>query len=78
MMFSIDWPFESNKVGIDYLKHLPLSPADLAKVAGENAATLLRIGLQNLAEQADRRGPVREHAVVRGPLGQAPPPQVGG
>lgn len=78
VLFSVDYPFSPNQQGRDFLDTLPLSPADLAKVAGENAAALLRISLQQLAEQADRRGPVREHAVVRGPLGQAPPPQVGG
>src|SRR5262249_12797907 len=78
VLFSVDYPFSPNQQGRDFLDTLPLSPADLAKVAGESAAALLRIGLQNLAKQADRRGPVREHAVVRGPLGQAPPPQVGG
>ncbi|HEY3920346.1 MAG TPA: amidohydrolase family protein [Stellaceae bacterium] len=44
MMFSIDWPFESNKAGMDYLRHLPLSPADMEKFAHGNAERWLRIG----------------------------------
>jgi len=43
VLFSVDYPFSPNKRGRDFLDSLPLSPADLAKVAGENAATLLRL-----------------------------------
>jgi hypothetical protein len=55
VLFSVDYPFSPNQRGRDLLDALPLSPADLAKVAGENAAALLRIALQELAEQADGR-----------------------
>jgi len=44
MMFSVDWPFESNKVGVDFLSHLPLSPADLEKFAHGNAERVLKLG----------------------------------
>ncbi len=44
IMFSVDWPFESNKAGMDFLKHVPLSPADKEKFAHGNAARLLRLG----------------------------------
>jgi predicted TIM-barrel fold metal-dependent hydrolase len=44
MMFSIDWPFESNKVGMDYLHHLPLAPADMEKFAHGNAERIFGIG----------------------------------
>lgn len=44
MMFSIDWPFESNKAGMDFLHHLPLSPADKEKFAHGNAERVLRLG----------------------------------
>ncbi len=41
MMFSVDWPFESNKTGMEFLKRVPLSPADLEKFAHGNAERLL-------------------------------------
>ena len=44
MMFSIDWPFESNEVGMDYLHHLPLSPADMEKFTHGNAERIFGIG----------------------------------
>jgi 2,3-dihydroxybenzoate decarboxylase len=44
MMFSIDWPFESNKAGVEFLKHVPLSPADKEKFAHRNAERVLRLG----------------------------------
>ena len=44
IMFSVDWPFESNKVGMDFFNHVPLSPADKEKFAHGNAARVLRLG----------------------------------
>jgi len=43
VMFSVDWPYESNKVGVDFLKHLPVSAGDLEKIAFRNATDLLRL-----------------------------------
>jgi uncharacterized protein len=43
VLFSVDYPFSPNQRGRDFLDQLPLSPADLAKVAGENAGVLLRL-----------------------------------
>ena len=43
VLFSVDYPFSPNRRGREFLDALPLSPADRAKVAGENAAALLRI-----------------------------------
>ncbi len=43
MMFSVDWPFESNKVAMDFLKRIPLAPADLEKFAHGNAEKLLKL-----------------------------------
>jgi uncharacterized protein len=43
MMFSIDWPFESNQVGMDYLHHLPLAPADMEKFTHANAERIFGI-----------------------------------
>ena len=50
----MDYPFAANRQGREFLNALPLSPADKAKVAGENAAALLRL-LQQVAQQAHRR-----------------------
>ena len=44
VLFSVDYPFASNLAGRDLLDALALGPADKAKVAGENAAGLLRLG----------------------------------
>ena len=41
VMFAVDWPYESNQEGVAFLKGLPLSAADIAKIAGGNAQTLL-------------------------------------
>jgi uncharacterized protein len=54
VLFSVDYPFSPNRRGRELLDALPLSPADRAKVAGGNAAGLLRIALQEFAEQTDR------------------------
>jgi uncharacterized protein len=43
VLFSVDYPFSPNQRGRDLLDALPLAPADLAKVAGGNAAALLRL-----------------------------------
>jgi uncharacterized protein len=43
VLFSVDYPFAANMAGRHLLDALSLSPADKAKVAGENAASLLRL-----------------------------------
>lgn len=44
ILFSVDWPYESNDAGVSWLRSLPLSSADLAKLAHRNAEQLLKIG----------------------------------
>lgn len=44
IMFSVDWPFATNKDGVDWLKSTPLSEADRAKIFGRNAVSLLKLG----------------------------------
>jgi len=44
IMFSVDWPFESNKAGMDFFNHVPLAPADKEKFAHGNAERVLRLG----------------------------------
>jgi predicted TIM-barrel fold metal-dependent hydrolase len=43
VLFSVDHPFAPSALGRAVLEALPLSPADKAKVAGANAARLLRL-----------------------------------
>jgi len=43
VLFSVDYPFSPNASGRALLDALPLPPADKAKVAGENAAHLLKL-----------------------------------
>ena len=43
IIFSIDWPYESNKIGIEFLKRLSLSPSELALVAHGNAERVLKL-----------------------------------
>jgi uncharacterized protein len=43
LMFSVDYPYSSNDDGRAFLERLPLSPADLEKVAHGNADRLLRL-----------------------------------
>lgn len=45
VMFSVDWPHESNKVAVNFLKHLPLGKSDLEKVAHRNAERILNLHL---------------------------------
>ena len=43
LMFSVDWPYESNRAGTAFFDRLELSPATREKVGWSNAARLLRI-----------------------------------
>lgn len=43
ILFSVDWPFESNKMAVDFLKHIPVSKPDLEKIAYKNAARVLNL-----------------------------------
>ncbi|AMN43179.1 amidohydrolase family protein [Rhodoplanes sp. Z2-YC6860] len=43
VMFSVDWPFNNNKAGTDWLNSLPLSATDRAKMAGGTAKALLKL-----------------------------------
>jgi uncharacterized protein len=44
VLFSVDYPFGSNAAGRALLDTLPLSPGDLAKIAGGNAERVLGLG----------------------------------
>ena len=43
IMFSVDWPFISNKMGSDWLNAAPLDTADKSKIFGQNAVALLKL-----------------------------------
>lgn len=43
IMFSVDWPNESNQAAVDFLKHLPVGGPDLEKIAHKNAERILRL-----------------------------------
>ena len=43
VMFSVDWPYESNAVAVDFLRMLPISDGDKEKIAHLNAERVLRL-----------------------------------
>lgn len=43
ILFSIDYPFVENMPGVDWMKGIPLSPDDTAKILNGNAARLLKV-----------------------------------
>ena len=43
ILFSVDFPFSDNSVATTFLRNAPLSPADMDKIAHENAERLLRL-----------------------------------
>lgn len=42
ILFSVDWPFESNKAAVDWVRRVPFSAEDRAKLMSGNAERLLR------------------------------------
>ncbi len=43
VLFSVDWPNEANKTAVNFLKNLPVSEADLEKIAYKNATRILNL-----------------------------------
>jgi predicted TIM-barrel fold metal-dependent hydrolase len=43
IMFSVDWPFISNKMASDWLNAAPLDAADKSRIFGQNAVALLKL-----------------------------------
>ena len=43
ILFAVDWPYEPNRTGADFLRALPISEADRAKIAHLNAERALRL-----------------------------------
>ena len=43
ILFAVDWPYEANKTGVEFLKKISVSDADREKIAHRNAERLLRL-----------------------------------
>ena len=43
IMFSVDWPYDSNVHAVEWMNDVPLSPDDKLKICAGNAKLLLRI-----------------------------------
>jgi predicted TIM-barrel fold metal-dependent hydrolase len=43
VLFSVDWPYESNRLAVDFLNGLPLAAADKEKIAHANAERVLKL-----------------------------------
>lgn len=43
ILFSVDYPFDDNQLGVEFLRRLPISDHDRTKVAHANADALLRL-----------------------------------
>jgi predicted TIM-barrel fold metal-dependent hydrolase len=43
VMFSVDWPYESNQAGVKFLAQLPFADSDKEKIAHGNAERILRL-----------------------------------
>lgn len=43
VLFSVDWPYESNTAAVEFLRRQPLGSHDMAKVAHRNAERVLRL-----------------------------------
>jgi predicted TIM-barrel fold metal-dependent hydrolase len=43
ILFSVDWPYESNRIAIDWLSHLQVSDKDKEKICHLNAERILRV-----------------------------------
>jgi 2,3-dihydroxybenzoate decarboxylase len=43
VLFSVDWPYESNVTAVDFLKQQPLSNHEMEQVAHGNAERILHL-----------------------------------
>ena len=43
ILFAVDWPYEANKTGVDFLKEISVSDSDREKIAHRNAERVLRL-----------------------------------
>jgi 2,3-dihydroxybenzoate decarboxylase len=43
ILFAVDWPYEPNKTGMEFLRNLPIGDEDRAKISHLNAERVLRL-----------------------------------
>ena len=43
ILFAVDWPYEANKTGVEFLKKISMSSSDREKIAHRNAERLLKL-----------------------------------
>ncbi|HEV3007855.1 MAG TPA: amidohydrolase family protein, partial [Burkholderiales bacterium] len=43
ILFAVDWPYEANKTGVEFLKKISVSDSDRAKIAHRNAEYWLKL-----------------------------------
>lgn len=43
ILFAVDWPYEANKTGVEFLKKISISNSDREKIAHRNAERLLKL-----------------------------------
>jgi 2,3-dihydroxybenzoate decarboxylase len=43
ILFAIDWPYEANKTGMEFLKKISISDLDREKIAHLNAERVLKL-----------------------------------
>ena len=43
VLFSVDWPYESNRSAAHWFRELPLANSDMEKIAHRNAEKLLKL-----------------------------------
>ena len=43
ILFAVDWPYEPNTAGMEFLRKLSISDADREKIAHRNAERILRM-----------------------------------
>lgn len=58
VLFSADWPNESNKAAVDFLRHLPVSKPDLEKIAYKNAERVLGLAGKSALSGGNTASPV--------------------
>jgi predicted TIM-barrel fold metal-dependent hydrolase len=54
LLYSIDYPYRANTLGADFLRMLPVSPADLEKIAHANAEAILHLPVKTSTRPEER------------------------
>ena len=43
ILFAVDWPFNSNEEGVEFMRKAPIKAEDRTRIFSGNAAELLRV-----------------------------------